>query len=294
MTKILLLIIAITFATKSDAQQLQNGSFENWMTMQTEEPNNWASNNHPSPPGTTSSPLVSKSTDAHSGAYAVKMITDTAFNPMIQYLDTTPGFIFTGTIGMPGTPPQLGMPMNQHVDSLTAWFKYTPIANDSFIVIIITTKWLNTHRDTTSRNLFKFGEKSNYTRISLPLNYYAPDLFSDSIYIEFASSNHQGAKIGSTLLIDDVSLVFGTTGIKDIMNEENSFTFYPNPTKNILNITNNVAENIAVLNTIGQTIMNVNTKNKNNLSIDISNLKNGIYILKSETGPVQKLIVTNE
>jgi hypothetical protein len=39
---------------------------------------------------------------------------------------------------------------------------------------------------------------------------------------------------------------------------------------------------------------NKSTKNKKNLGIDISNLKNGIYILKSETGPVQKLIVTNE
>ena len=72
----------------------------------------------------------------------------------------------------------------------------------------------------------------------------------------------------------------GTLSIDDNTTISNDFKLYPNPVKNILNIkTNAVIDNVEVYSVMGQKVMSVNAK-----TIDVSQLKQGIYLLKIEAG----------
>lgn len=66
--------------------------------------------------------------------------------------------------------------------------------------------------------------------------------------------------------------------------EKLSFKMYPNPSKNILNISSEKnIENIRIYNTLGQ-IVNQQVNNTNQAEINVSNLANGVYILTAQVG----------
>lgn len=81
-----------------------------------------------------------------------------------------------------------------------------------------------------------------------------------------------------TYLIDDISVgaalatkSFSATNLK----------MYPNPATNNLTIDGiNSIENVAVYNTIGQQVINLNPKS-NSVTLNVSGLQNGLYIVKS-------------
>jgi hypothetical protein len=79
--------------------------------------------------------------------------------------------------------------------------------------------------------------------------------------------------------IDDVSLVY-TPNLSVPSIGKNPVTLYPNPVKNILNLSSaEIIESIEILNTIGQSILTKQI-NKPEDSIDVSALPNGTYIVK--------------
>ena len=66
--------------------------------------------------------------------------------------------------------------------------------------------------------------------------------------------------------------------------EKLSFKMYPNPSKNILNISSEKnIENIRIYNTLGQ-IVNQQVNNTNQAEINVSNIANGVYILTAQVG----------
>lgn len=77
-------------------------------------------------------------------------------------------------------------------------------------------------------------------------------------------------------------------GLQLLNIEDNAFNgnvyLYPNPTKNTLNIhvddNLGLPEQVAIFNTLGQTIFNKTVNNANDLSIDVSGYSNGVYLVK--------------
>lgn len=83
--------------------------------------------------------------------------------------------------------------------------------------------------------------------------------------------------------IDKFRLEFvGTLGTNDAIS--NSFNIYPNPSKDIWYINNGSSsiESINLFDVTGKEVLNL-TPNKNEVEIDASNLKSGIYISKIKT-----------
>lgn len=81
--------------------------------------------------------------------------------------------------------------------------------------------------------------------------------------------------------------------------EENqlvSFSVYPNPTSNILNIkTTKEIDNITVFNLLGQNVATFRKNDISNDSIDLSDLSQGLYLVKiSAEGTTQTIRVTKE
>ena len=72
---------------------------------------------------------------------------------------------------------------------------------------------------------------------------------------------------------------FSIVNITKSIATENSITIYPNPAKNAINISSqNQINNIIIYNFVGQTVYN-----GNEIKINTSNFKSGVYIIKVET-----------
>ncbi len=87
-----------------------------------------------------------------------------------------------------------------------------------------------------------------------------------------------------------VSSLLGTSSF-----DNGSFSFYPNPVKNILNLSyNQEISNVEVLNLLGQKISSTKV-NSNQAQIDMTNLAVGTYIVKiTSNGLVKTIKVTKE
>ncbi|MFY8129183.1 MAG: family 16 glycosylhydrolase [Chitinophagaceae bacterium] len=71
---------------------------------------------------------------------------------------------------------------------------------------------------------------------------------------------------------------------------ENEFTVYPNPSKNVLNISNATIGNTIMLTDINGIILYSTKVASSNFTINIGNLNSGLYILKTSEGQVHKVI----
>ncbi len=128
------------------------------------------------------------------------------------------------------------------------------------------------------------------------LNYNIIDEY-ETIYITFYSK--QGTRL--VLELEEGSTATGTVNVVDVQFEsiiqnpafiENIETkvenfCYPNPATDILNFQE--IGNYQIYNSIGVLVLNL----KNVQNTDISNLKSGLYFVKSEKGKIQKLIINN-
>ncbi|WP_298778958.1 T9SS type A sorting domain-containing protein [uncultured Polaribacter sp.] len=115
--------------------------------------------------------------------------------------------------------------------------------------ISVTLTWENTPTDDIDINVL-------WSKVSFEGNW---QLKEDPVTVKFDSSCETASLNDSTL--SDISL-------------------YPNPVSNILTInTHNVIKNVVLYNILGKQVMYLQI-NKNNKSIDVSNLSKGVYLIK--------------
>ena len=79
------------------------------------------------------------------------------------------------------------------------------------------------------------------------------------------------------LSIADVHIEAITTSVEE--NIESAIAVYPNPANDVITIANAEGQNIAIVNTLGQVVSEINNAAANQ-TIDISNLANGTYFVK--------------
>ena len=274
-----------------NAQNIPNAGFESWSVVGPfESANGWGG-----------PPSVSKSTDMHSGAFAIKLVTDTFTNPQLQTLDTLPGICYTGTQGMgPGNPGVKGYAFTDRPDSIIGLFKYAPNLNDSFIIKVDISRWdiTNNVRENIGSAILSGAAANNYTRFSLPISYNS-NAIPDSAVIELSNTNlipPAAAILGSVLLVDDLAFVTNaTSGIKS--NNQSEINLYPNPANEKLYFSNasSIIANVAIYNALGELVMSVQNQNLMN-GIAIETLNAGIYyckIIEAQTGQtsVKKIVV---
>ncbi|NLB85712.1 MAG: T9SS type A sorting domain-containing protein [Bacteroidales bacterium] len=94
---------------------------------------------------------------------------------------------------------------------------------------------------------------------------------SNKFYLEFTTDG-QGQAQGFQAHYETVVL-----GVNE--NTNNPFRVYPNPTSSILQLEGLQTENITIMDISGKTVLNANVSGK---SIDVSNLKPGLYIIKAD------------
>ena len=179
----------------------------------------------------------------------------------------------TGTIslGPPTTPGFRGNTYGLSEDGSIAIGNYRPngapaIFGEGFI-------WtaaigvINLNDYTTS-----LGIDTQGVTLSLPL-----DISADGSTIVGSGKDASGQTVGFILKLSPTVLGIDEPTIKD------SFTFYPNPVKDVLHIASDIAvERLAIYSITGQKVMQTELTGSNTTDINVSGLASGMYIVQVE------------
>jgi hypothetical protein len=233
--------IAILAITQVQAQQISNAGLEHWTITNIQVPDSFATIDMYYPFST-----VTRTNDAHSGQYAAMLRTaDTTYPPLLSYKS----YLWE--------TPKGGWPFTGRPDSLKFWYKYTAVGINQAHCDIWLTKWKNNARilvGTGYAIIYPHDTTSIYRQAAIPIYSFDNDQ-PDSISIQFTSSFENRA-VGSTLYIDEISLVYPPTStFAPIVSPT---LLYPNPARDaiIVSLPGGLGTaDITVLNTFGQVML---------------------------------------
>lgn len=284
----LAVIFIIAIAVNSIAQtQPTNGGFENWISVgPSENPTGWSSFNDFYMYGIPE--MSFKTTDAHTGQYAVRLISDTATIPPplgTNTLDTIAGYVFLGTPDM-NNP---GIAYTERPELMQAYVKGTLATGGYCYIIAGLRKW---NAGTQSRDMvgqavyFMDASVASYTMISVSFNYTLPDT-PDTLEIKIMAGDLGPGGIimpGNEFFVDDLTFTFPVK-IDESANNSQDISVFPNPVINRLSIGSPSEINaIEIHNMIGGIVYSsIITESKNQIVADISDFVDGIYIVRIYT-----------
>ena len=293
MMKYLHIIFALLMINRTEAQQLENSGFEQWENVGTgeEEPLSWSSTktSDNSSLNGLAPQVISRTTDAHSGSYAAKLI-----NKNVPFVNIVANGIVTNGIIHTTTNPQdsyvytdvnssdHSQPFTSYPDSIVGWYKYVPQGNDvGNIQVLLHSSYGQLPIDASTSVIalaeFDFSSNSNWTRFSTPFNYYPTINNPAYILCNISAGDSTQAVANSELKIDDLELIYNTTTISS----EETNLLHVTYVNDLLQFSNVVKEiNYAIYNVQGQ-LMNIGKIDGYNRFVSIS-LESGIYFISTQ------------
>ena len=290
MMKSLHIIFALLIINGTLSQQLENSGFEQWENVGTgeEEPLSWSSTktSDNSSLNGLAPQVISRSTDAHTGTYAAKLV-----NKNVPFVNIVANGILTNGIVHTTTNPQdsyvytdvnssdHSQPFTSFPDSIVGWYKYTPQGNDvGNIQVLLHGSYGQLPVDASTSIIalaeFDFSANSNWTRFSTPFIYYPTINNPSYILCNISAGDSTQAVANSELKIDDLELIYNTTKIPDQSTNSINVT-YLNDHLQFSNVVNEI--NYAIYNLQGQ-LMNIGKIDKYNRNVSIT-LESGIYFI---------------
>jgi hypothetical protein len=226
MKKQLLIIAFVGALSTLNAQSFPNGGFENWTNQGTyEDPQYWTGMNMMSMFGAEETAI--KSTQAHSGTYALKLITSVSDIGNDGEMDTLPGILILGTSDILNGTGTTGYPFIHRPDSLVGWYKLISPDNDPFQLQISATKWDagNASQETIGATYYQGQPSASYVRFSIPI-VYTDNSIPDSIQAVIGNASN-GSGVTNELYLDDLSFIYNSTaGLEE---QTVQIRLYPNP-----------------------------------------------------------------
>ena len=294
MMKSLHIIFALLIINGTLSQQLENSGFEEWENVGTgeEEPLSWSSTktSDNSSLNGLAPQVISRSTDAHTGTYAAKLV-----NKNVPFVNIVANGILTNGIIHTTTNPQdsyvytdvnssdHSQPFTSFPDSIVGWYKYAPQGNDvGNIQVLIHGSYGQLPIDASTSIIalaeFDFSANSNWTRFSTPFIYYPTINNPAYILCNISAGDSTQAVANSELKIDDLELIYNTTKIPDESTNSINVT-YLNDHLQFSNIVNEI--NYAIYNLQGQ-LMNIGKIDRYNRNVSIT-LEIGIYFISIQS-----------
>lgn len=293
-------ILALTLSVVK--AQLPNQGFETWKTQSfglfsVTDPTGWTTSNLFSRfNGNKGNLPVVKTTDAQAGSAAVMLrtIIDSAGNKEAALINTGTLNLLNGTstdkFKLEGKPTKLKL-----------YYKFLNNVKDEFTVMIMTTK----NGTTISSGFYSdSGNVNNYTLLEIPIEQFASDM-PDSASISVVLGSGQTAPVGAVLYLDNMSLVYGSTGIDKIENNKTTVKTYPNPAKEYTNLSLGLKQNnkvsIHITDMTGALVFKqldntFLTQGIHEFKLETASLVSGIYfiqIITNEGIQTQKLVINN-
>jgi hypothetical protein len=291
----LLAIITLAIGARAAAQAVPNGGMEIWepqLMGMYEDPQSWGTLNIAAALGGSAN--VTKSPDSHSGQYAARLET-IVVDGGGGMLDTAAGFMMLGEIDFMNSTYVQGAPFTARPDSLIFWYKYSPAGADNMGVAAELTYW-----DGSSNQLVASAEwlsattVGDYVRMSIPFEYESTET-PDSLTVIFSSSaSEDDASVGypgSVLYVDDISTYTNAMASVISLKANEAIRVYPNPAKDVLNVTLAKDAVIEIYNVLGAHVETVRSHSSGTTEIPTSRYNNGVYLLKTSTGLTQRFVV---
>jgi len=232
------LVLLFSLGVSVRAQQIQNPGFEDWENAGTvaDEPVNWSSLKT-SDGGTNinaAAPMVwSKSTTPHSGNFAVRLSNIAAFGIVANGIVTNGrvhaefvaanSFIYTDPADERWKTALTGRP-----EKFALWAKYAPQGTDTAQIKVLIHKGAGSlpPKPENQANRIGFaqiniyGTYDTWTRFEVPFTYFSQE--NPEYILIIASSGASSTPVaGSVVQLDDLELVYNTTGINNIAVERN-------------------------------------------------------------------------
>jgi len=267
---------------KHSTQQLPNNDFENWTTITgSQDPDGWGTNAGLYP-AYNAPVLVTKTADAHSGSSAVKLISTIGVNPLPFGTGASDTICGTLVYGMKVGQQSAKLPFPYKPDSLSVYVKGTVAtgfsSNYNYIFALLSNK------GTMMGMIFyqMTASLSSYTRISSPVYYFDNTLTPDSATFVIYTSNYQITYPGNEFYVDDLKLVYNSTGLNENSTDP-SLMAYTDAASNNLQIVSLNDQNlkISIFNLSGQIVENSIVQGSR--TIDISHYSAGLYLYRFES-----------
>ncbi|MCQ2285001.1 MAG: T9SS type A sorting domain-containing protein [Bacteroidales bacterium] len=309
MKNLVTIIIAMVMGLSLSAQTfpVSNGGFENWGGN---APQNWTVSLNGNimvelfgaqVPIPLSVNFGSQSTDAHSGASALKLGAQMVGIPTTEYNFLLPGIAQLGTSGQFSIPASTLLNLANGVDSIgmgdlealsslvealasgdscnktpsavKLWVKYFPQEGDSLMVIAATML----DGAPVSMAQLSFGTTcSEYTQLTVPFD--APGAMCDSILIVIVSGGFQTSE-ATELYVDDVELEYGDVAVADRDGVE--LEVYPNPAADLFVVSPAaIAEYDFQLVDMTGRVVKAQSQAVGQTTVPVSDLSAGVYMLK--------------
>ncbi len=263
-------------------QNIPNPGFEEWDSLQYDTPERWIYKND-APLNIHSAYPIEKTTDAHSGHYAVRL------QNILSSPKTESGAMYVVSRNLQnGLIP--GCTISERYRNLFGFAKFFPQNNDTALVEITLYK----NGQSIGQGQWEVDSTiSEYARFTVPIMYYDSISIPDSATIDASASYTQVHGL-SVLYIDDLGfdglwMDSITTDIPVITSNNTSsvnLRVYPNPANDVLFIKNMgdaVGEaEIEIYNMLGQLVSGTERVwigNNSPAQINIQNLEIGSYIL---------------
>ncbi len=188
------------------AQATPNAGFETWTSQgfpSYENATGWDSPN--SQTALTGIFVCIKTTDKHSGTYAMKLVAKSVLGQI------APGVATTATL-----PTQNGDPITGGVaytltpDSISGWYKYTPgsAGDNGFAEFRLYGAGGDNDSIATAKYNTPTTTVGTYTRFSAPLTYYSSNAVANSRWLLCSTKDGANAVLNSTVFFDDLDLIF--------------------------------------------------------------------------------------
>ncbi len=281
----LLIIFVFPSLIKSSAQNVPNGSFDNWTSFGFYEvPDSW--NTTDSVSLTQGSHSATKETvDFHSTPYALKLF------PFNSFIGTIPGVASNGKLNTSTLSFTGGSIDTVRHQTLNGWYKYSPVSNDSCSVIVTLFKWDGATKIIIATGVFGISVATSvYTPFTINLAYATTDT-PDSMLLSVYSSALGASHIGTVLLVDDFSFTGVVSGLNEPADLVNSVTIFPVPASNKLTVALDLRKNMNTTFEIADAtgkkmiIHEMNPlKTEDNINISVLSNGNYVYTVRDEKG----------
>jgi hypothetical protein len=228
--------VFITGVLLSQNSATPNAGFETWAhtssTVAYDDPTGWNDLNSTTAGfGKVTCFKATAVGDYHTGSAAIKLSTANVLGQNANGIATT-GTINTSSQAITGGIAYTGRP-----DSITGWYKSTPVGLDHGFIQLLLTGSSNTDTIGYAKFSTPAAAVGTYTRFSVPVWYKSTNGVVTSQWILSSSAGNSGQQVGATIFVDDLDLAFRLSGI---LEDEltSGFRVGPNPTNNVLNILN--------------------------------------------------------
>lgn len=259
-------IALVSVFTVTAQTTIPNGNFEAWSGNNA---TSWNNLNGVAPGSCTK---ATAGADIHGGTAAIILKTLTVFT------NTAPGTASTGTINLLQQTITGGTAFTGRPDSLTGWYKYTPVGNDAgnIVAILLTA---DPARDTVGlATFFPTGTVGTYTYFKSAFEYRLPDAPAQAVFV-LASSGATGGQVNTMMYIDDLGVVYNPPVGVDEDEATKDISVYPNPASENLyvNMAGILGANVSIFDITGKKVSQQILTEKLN-SVNVASLANGMYV----------------